>query len=287
MRAKGNAKGSTTEKTTREQTEKTTIEAVVKTPVVKTHRIAVASLKGGVGKTAVSALLSRALARLTGKPVLAIDLDHNNNLTDYFLRNVDADTIESANVYHVLTGRRSLADCIYETGKAGGEAACNDAGRVSVLPATPYLSRSGIELVRDPGAVLRFARSIKDSGYDTVVLDTPPSLSFELTCALYSSCTVLSPLSFSRWTVQGYQLLQDEIAGVAEATGRPPALLALPVQVNDTQSKKLRMAGIEGMLSSVIHRSAAIKSACDTGKPLKEGSRSYEEFLSLAEELLC
>lgn len=277
MRAKGNAKGSTTEKTTREQTEKTTIEAVVKTPVVKTHRIAVASLKGGVGKTAVSALLSRALAGLTGKPVLAVDLDHNNNLTDYFLRNVDADTIESANVYHVLTGRRKLHDCIYE--------ACNDAC-VSVLPATPYLSRSGIELARDPGAVLRFARSIKDSGYDTVVLDTPPSLSFELTCALYSSCTVLSPLSFSRWTVQGYQLLSDEIAGVAEATGRPPALLALPMQVNDTQSKKLRMAGIEGMLSSVIHRSAAIKSACDTGRPLKEGSRSYEEFLSLAEELL-
>jgi len=282
MRAKRNAKGSTTEK----RTEKTTIEAVVKTPVVKTHRIAVASLKGGVGKTAVSALLSRALAGLTGKPVLAIDLDHNNNLTDYFLRNVDTDTIESANVYHVLTGRRKLHDCIYETGKAGGEAACNDAC-VSVLPATPYLSRSAIELARDPGAVLRFARVIKDSGYDTVVLDTPPSLSFELTCALYSSCTVLSPLSFSRWTVQGYQLLQDEIAGVAEATGRPPALLALPVQVNDTQSKKLRMAGIEGMLSSVIHRSAAIKSACDTGKPLKEGSRSYEEFLSLAEELLC
>lgn len=253
-------------------------------------RIAVASLKGGVGKTAVSALLSRALARLTGKPVLAVDLDHNNNLTDYFLRNVDADVIESANVYHVLTGRRSLADCIYETGKAGAtgkaesDAACNDAC-VSVLPATPFLSRCGIELVRDPGAVLRFARMIKDSGYETVVLDTPPSLSFELTCALYSSCTVLSPFSFSRWTVQGYQLLRDEIAGVAEATWHRPALRALPVQVNDTQAKKLRMAGIEGMLSSVIHRSAAIKSACDSGKPLKEGSRSYEEFLSLAKEL--
>lgn len=245
-------------------------------------RIAVASLKGGVGKTAVSALLSRALARLTGKPVLAVDLDHNNNLTDYFLRSVDADVIESANVYHVLTGRRSLADCIYETEKTG--AACNDAC-VSVLPATPYLSRCGVELVRDPGAVLRFARMIKDSGYETVVLDTPPSLSFELTCALYSSCTVLSPFSFSRWTVQGYQLLRDEIAGVAEATWHRPALRALPVQVNDTQAKKLRMAGIEGMLSSVIHRSAAIKSACDSGKPLKEGSRSYEEFLSLAKEL--
>lgn len=70
--------------------------------------------------------------------------------------------IESANVYHVLKGGRSLADCIYETGKAGGETACSDAC-VSVLPATPYLSRSGVELVRDPGAVLRFARMIKDS----------------------------------------------------------------------------------------------------------------------------
>ena len=261
-----------------------------KTPTTaKTHHIAVASLKGGAGKTAVSVLLSRAIAVLTGRPVLAVDLDHNNNMTDYFLRGTATDTIEAANVYHVLTGRRKLADCIYETGKADGDATCNDVGCVSVLPATPQLSRAGHELARDPGSVLRFAKTIKDSGFDTVVIDTPPSLSFELTCALYSCCTVLSPFSFNRWTVQGYQLLAGEIAGIETATGKAPRLLALPAQVNDAQAKKLRLAtdSLGDLTASVIHRSAAIKSACDTGRSLKRDSRSYREFVSLAEELLC
>ncbi len=43
------------------------------------------SLKGGVGKTTCAAFLAQALAS-KGARVLAADIDANNNLTDYFLR---------------------------------------------------------------------------------------------------------------------------------------------------------------------------------------------------------
>lgn len=235
--------------------------------------ISVASLKGGAGKTAVSIFLSQLLSE-KGR-VLAIDLDHNNNLTDYFLRNTDTERIESANVYHVLTGTRRLDDCTHE------------AGSVSVLPATPHLARIGLELSRDPGAILRFSKALRKLDFQAIVIDTPPALSFELSCALYSSCTVLSPVSFSRWTVQGFSLLKDEISGVSEATGKAPQLLALPAQVNESQEDKLRGTKFAEFSKGAIHRSSAIRSACDSGKPLKASSGSYAEFRALAKELVC
>lgn len=235
--------------------------------------ISVASLKGGAGKTAVSIFLSQLLSE-KGR-VLCVDLDHNNNLTDYFLRSMDTEKIESANVYHVLTGTRSLEDCIHESGS------------ISVLPATPRLARVGLELSRDPGAILRFSKTLKKLDFSAIVMDTPPALSFELSVALYCSTEILSPVSFSRWTVQGFALLRDEISGVSKAIGRAPRLLALPAQVNAAQEEKLRETDFAEFARSAIHRSAAIKAACDSGRSLKENSGSYAQFKALAEELLC
>lgn len=104
---------------------------------------------------------------------------------------------------------------------------------------------------------------------------------------LYSSCTVLSPVSFSRWTVQGFALLSDEISGVSKAIGKTPRLLALPVQVNAAQEEKLRETEFAEFAKSTIHRSAAIKAACDSGRSLKENSGSYAQFKALAKELSC
>lgn len=49
--------------------------------------IVAASIKGGVGKTSTAVFLAQALVT-RGHNVLAVDGDHNNNLTDFFLRDV-------------------------------------------------------------------------------------------------------------------------------------------------------------------------------------------------------
>jgi chromosome partitioning protein len=235
--------------------------------------IAVASLKGGAGKTAVSIFLSQ-LLREKGK-TLAVDLDHNNNLTDYFLRNTETEKIESANVYHALAGTRQIVDCVHTSGDT----------EISVLPATPHLARVGLELARDPGSILRFAKTLRKLDFASIVIDTPPALCFELSCALYAASIVLSPVSFSRWTVQGFALLKEEICGVSKAIGKAPRLLALPVLVNSMQETKLRGSELAQFTHSAIRRAGSIKSACDSGKPLKANSGSYAEFRELAEEL--
>lgn len=243
--------------------------------------IAVASLKGGAGKTAVSVFLTQLISE-RGR-VLAVDLDHNNNLTDYFLRSMETGKIESANVYHALTGTRSIQDCLHTLCASGSQSG------ISVLPATPDLAKVGLELARDPGAVLRFAKELRRLDFTAIVIDTPPALCFELSCALYAAHTVLSPVSLSRWTVQGFSLLRDEVSKVSRTIGKPPRLMCLAVQVSASQEKRLRTSNLSGVCSfteTTIKKSAAIKSACDSGKQLKPGSGSYTEFKSLAEELV-
>lgn len=236
--------------------------------------ITCASIKGGAGKTALSVFLSQSLLS-SGRRVLAVDVDHNNNLTDYFLRSASPDALEKANVYHLLAGRAEASTCVHKT----------ESG-IDVMPATITLGRIGSEMSRDPGALLRFGSSLKRLRYDVVVIDTPPSLSFELTAALYAADVVLSPVTFSRWTVQGFLMLKEEIENVRRTLGKAPALFAVPAVVTSMQEEKLR-ASLNGYLSqTAVHRASAVKTACDTGRPLKENSKSFKEFTDLAREIL-
>jgi cellulose biosynthesis protein BcsQ len=234
--------------------------------------ITIASLKGGAGKTALAVFLSQLLSE--NKRVLAVDLDHNNNLTDYFLRRHDTDLLESANVYHVLSAKKHLKDCTYQT--AGPD----------VLPATISLTRAGLELARDPGSILRFGRIIKEAGYDHAIIDTPPALSFELSCGLYAAQTVLSPVSAGRWILHGHSILAAELKSVQETRGSEVPLFAVCVNVSEAQKRKLGRCGIPGLLESAILSSRAVKHCCDLGRPLSRDTNSYAQYASLVREVL-
>ena len=122
--------------------------------------IVAASIKGGVGKTSTAVFLAQALVA-QGRSVLAIDCDHNNNLTDFFLRDVDPQTLQARNVYNVLSGQMNPTEAVFPL--ASGPA---------VLPATPTLVRAAAELGQDPGALLRFPAALRwrprfaDRGYE-------------------------------------------------------------------------------------------------------------------------
>ena len=233
--------------------------------------VALASLKGGVGKTSGAVFLAQALTR-RGR-VLVVDIDPNNNLTDYFCRDVDPEALEAANVYHVLTAR------------AEKEAIRGSAFGLDVLPATPTLHQVGLELARDPGALLRFPSVLRRLAYDFIVIDTPPALVLELSVALYSADLVLCPVNFGRWTVQGFRLLGAEIQRVGKGIGKTPRLLALPAIVTEKEDAGLRSLNSWTPTSSMIIKSAAVKTAGTRGRALKEGTRSWDDFDRLAQEI--
>jgi len=236
--------------------------------------ITVASLKGGAGKTALAVFLAREFAR-RGSRVLVADLDHNNNATDHFLRDVEPDEIERRNVHHVLRGDASVRDCVHASENGGPD----------VLPCTLTLSRAGLEMAHDPGAVLRFGPDLRRLQYDYVLIDTPPALCFELTTGLYAAGTVLCPVCFSRWTVQGYAMLLEEVERVKRALGRSPELLAVPSIVTEKQAESLRETGLGRITTALISRGAGVRGAADKGVPLRANTKSDIEFQELATEI--
>ncbi|UML78386.1 ParA family protein (plasmid) [Leptospira interrogans] len=154
---------------------------------------ATASLKGGVGKTTDAIFVAQAYVVINGFKVLLIDLDPNNNLTDYYLRNDSVENINSRNIGHVLEGSLSLSDVIRKT----------EFG-IDIVPANIRLARIARDVSSDPSAILRFQSALKKLDYDLVILDTPPYLSFTLTLGIYVADKILVPVSLNRWSLQGH-----------------------------------------------------------------------------------
>lgn len=234
--------------------------------------LAISSLKGGVSKTTVALNLAVSFARLMVKVAL-IDFDHNNNSTDHALRGIAVEEIETRNLYHVLTGKKAIKDCIYHTFSG-----------VDIIPATPMLSRIEIELARDPGALLRFPTLLRSMDYDYIIIDTPPSISFALTAALYASDIVICPVSWNRWTIQGYSLLEEECLRASQGSGTDIKLFALPSMVTEAEYEKLKQVDIWTTTKSHINRNSAIKNFSSSGLSLKKDSLGWKQFDALARE---
>jgi chromosome partitioning protein len=237
--------------------------------------LTISSLKGGVGKTTIAVFLAQAL-RQGGHRVLSVDLDHNNNLTDYYLREgFDCEAIEARNIRHVLTGKASL------------DSAVRHVPLGDVIPATPSLSTVGYELAHDPGAVLRLRSGLRKLEYDYVIIDTPPALTLELTAGLYAADVVLVPVSASRWTVQGYQVIAAEVARVEESVGVSPRMLAVPSMVSPAEEVDLRTVGdgVWTLTATAIRRDPAIRAAASEGRALRGGTHGARAFAALGVEV--
>jgi chromosome partitioning protein len=236
--------------------------------------VTIASLKGGVGKTTTAVFLALAFVA-RGKRVVVIDVDPNNNLTDFFLRSTPPGEIEARNVKQMLTGELSAERCVHVS--AG----------VSVIPCTVSLHTASHELSRSPGTILRFASLLRRLDFDAVIIDTPPFPGYELALALHAADLVLSPVSLSRWTVQAHAALDAEIRSAAEGMRSAPLSLALPVLVTEREERILR-GSLNGtpVTEGSIHRAAAIRSAAERGLPLRTGTKSEGEFLHVSLEVL-
>src|SRR3954464_13205417 len=119
--------------------------------------IAVLSLKGGTGKTTTVRTLADVLRRV-GVNVLAIDLDPQGNLSDYFDVPPDA--------------APTVADVL------GGEAKASEAVHDGIIPATPILAEVERSMSGKMGRELVLRKALKGprQSYDVILIDCPPAL---------------------------------------------------------------------------------------------------------------
>jgi chromosome partitioning protein len=149
--------------------------------------IAVLSQKGGTGKTTTVRTLTDIFRRL-GLDTLAIDLDPQGNLSDYFDVPPDADP--------------TVADVL--TGKVKADAAITGA---DVIPANLQLAEAELALGGKMGRELTLKRALREleRPYDAIVLDCPPSLGLLTVNALVAADHALLTAEAQYFAMQGVE----------------------------------------------------------------------------------
>src|SRR2546421_251493 len=148
--------------------------------------VAVLSQKGGTGKTTTVRTLTD-VCRRAGLEVLAVDLDPQGNLSDYFDIPADAEPT----IGDVLVGSAKAKDAIVD----------------DVLPANLTLAEAELVLGGKMGRELTLKRAIRDvkRPYDIVLVDCPPALGLLTVNALVAADHALLSAEAQYFALQGVE----------------------------------------------------------------------------------
>src|SRR5881398_1489820 len=148
--------------------------------------VAVLSQKGGTGKTTTVRTLTDVFRRC-GLEVLAVDLDPQGNLSDYFDIPADAEPT----IGDVLIGKAKAKDALID----------------DVLPANLTLAEAELVLGGKMGRELTLKRAIRDvkRPYDLVMIDCPPALGLLTVNALVAADHALLSAEAQYFALQGVE----------------------------------------------------------------------------------
>lgn len=162
--------------------------------------IAVANPKGGVAKTTTVSAFASGLKR-RGFKVLAIDLNPNGNLSDYF----GVENNESITIYEVIKKEKVIT------------AAIQSREICDIVPASNFLTRvdEQIYMVGMENCLATVLKPILNS-YDYIIMDTAPSLGILTINALTAANRILIPSTASIFAALGIKRLSETISKVKE-----------------------------------------------------------------------
>lgn len=265
-------------------------------------------MKGGVGKTTVTAHLIEALCRAKAKKALVLDLDPQFNLTQLLLSEEDYDQAVDAGqtIGRVFepTQHASLFDVV-ETpipppahGDIALPLADNETYSYDLIPGSMDLVRYGLVKEQDAlGAVAsRFARFVGQakSDYDGIFIDCNPSASFLSRCALDSADRILVPVRPDKYSYIGLSHVDKVLEMMPEVVQRPEFDIVLngvaAGEIPQTE-RELRKSGSYGedVLVAKIPKSAHLEAKPERTGFLSTGQGPWieerrQEVRQVAEE---
>jgi chromosome partitioning protein len=238
------------------------------------HRIAVLSQKGGTGKTTTVRTLADAFRR-GGLRVLAIDLDPQGNLSDYF----DVPPDASPTVADVLVGRAPAAEAIHD----------------DIVPANLQLAEAELALAGRMGRELTLRKVLRDADgdYDVVLLDCPPNLGLLTVNALVAASHALIACEAQYFALQGVEQALQVIELARDGLNPDLTWLGAVVTKADLRTVHSREA-VEALrrehpgkiLDAVIRQSIAYAESSERGVSILDHRPELGvDYLDLAGEL--
>jgi chromosome partitioning protein len=237
--------------------------------------IAVLSLKGGTGKTTTVRTLADVLRRL-GLDVLAIDLDPQGNLSDYFDVPPDASP--------------TIADVL-----AGG-AKAKEAAHDGVVPATPILAEVERSLSGKMGRELVLRKALKDvrKERDVILIDCPPALGLLTINGLVAADWALISSEAQYFALQGVEGALEVIEQAKEFYNPDLEWLGVLLNIADMRTVHSRHAFDqlkehfgEKVFDTVIRSSIAYAESAEKAVSILDHRPDLgEDYLALADEVL-
>ena len=237
--------------------------------------IAVLSQKGGTGKTTAVRTLAD-IFRRAGLDTLAVDLDPQGNLSDYF----DVDPEADPTVADVLTGRAQASEAVHD----------------DVIPANLQLAEAELTLGGKMGRELTLKRAIRDvkRPYDVVLIDCPPALGLLTVNALVAADHALLSAEAQYFALQGVEQAIEVIDLARENLNPDLAWLGVVLNIADMRTIHSREAYDtltehfdDRVFQTTIRASIAYAESAERAVSILDHRPDLgADYLALADELL-
>ncbi|MFI5037865.1 MAG: ParA family protein [Solirubrobacterales bacterium] len=239
------------------------------------HTIAVLSQKGGTGKTTAVRTLADAFRR-SGVRTLAIDLDPQGNLSDYF----DLAPDVRPTIADVLSGGSSAAEAIHG----------------DMIPANLSLAEAELMLGGKMGRELTLRRALAKApqDYDVILIDCPPSLGLLTVNALVAADRALVTAEAQYFALQGVEQAMEVVELARDGLNPQLSLLGVLLNLADMRTVHSReaLASLkerfgEQVFDTVVRASIAYAESAERATSILDHRPDLgADYLALADEVL-
>jgi chromosome partitioning protein len=237
--------------------------------------IAVLSQKGGTGKTTTVRTLADVFSRV-GLACVAVDLDPQGNLSDYF----DVPGDATPTVADVLAGQAKAIDAVHN----------------GVIPANLGLAESELVLSGKMGREMTLRRALREvkRRYDVVLIDCPPSLGLLTVNAVVAADYALFTTEAQYFSLQGVEQALEVVELAKESLHPDLEWLGVVLNIADLRTRHSREALVQlrerfddKVFESVVRASIRYAESAERGLSILEFAPDLgADYLALADELL-